>query len=617
VPRSVQFTRLVVEEGFLDQLDLRFGPGLNVLIGPRGVGKSSIIQLLRFCIGVPAFGAFGDSALSHARDVLGADGRVSVELMVDGEPLVLSRRKGDEQPEGPVEAIGEPIILAQTEVEEIAVDPGGRLRLLDDFRAEKSAINDRERALASEAESLTIELSELAQGIDDARREAANLEPESTALTAAEQELAATAREQSGDTNSDLTRLDGLGRQVASARVRLGAIDTAGDTLARWIETLKAAPRGVPAIEKWPEDASDPLVPARAAVREIEASLEAGALKIAVVQESLAQLASTEADRVNELEDEARDIRRRVDQVQEGAGLAARRLAALRERVAQLTVLVAVIEERDRRYQTLRLNRDEAVQNLEAVRDERFEARLIVAKDLTASLSPQIQVSVQRSGDWRGYGQAIADALRGSGLHYVDLAPKLAQALSPRELARAVEDDDAATLSTAAGIPADRARRIMDRIKDSGLGKLLTVRVEDAIELELLDGTEYKPTEELSTGQRCTTILPILLQHEDRPVVVDQPEDHLDGAFIVDTLVQSIVRRSAASQLIASTHNPNIPVLGDATQVTLLGSDGHRGFQVHSGPLEDRQTVEAITSVMEGGHEAFERRARFYGARQQ
>ena len=35
--------RMQVEGGFLDGLDLRFDPGLNVLIGGRGTGKSSII----------------------------------------------------------------------------------------------------------------------------------------------------------------------------------------------------------------------------------------------------------------------------------------------------------------------------------------------------------------------------------------------------------------------------------------------------------------------------------------------------------------------------------------------------------------------------------------------
>jgi len=140
----------------------------------------------------------------------------------------------------------------------------------------------------------------------------------------------------------------------------------------------------------------------------------------------------------------------------------------------------------------------------------------------------------------------------------------------------------------------------------------MTAPVEDAVELALLDGKEYKKTERLSTGQRCTAVLPILLQHMERPVILDQPEDHLDGAFIVETLVKAIVGRRSASQLIVSTHNPNIPVLGNACRVTLLGSNGQRGFEVHSGDLDDAGVVDAITSVMEGGRKAFQTRANFY-----
>jgi chromosome segregation ATPase len=483
VSPSVYISRLVVEEGFLDGLDLTFTPGLNVLIGPRGVGKTSIIQLLRFCLGVAAFGeAFDASALSHAQAVLGTDGRVSVVMMVDGEAIVLSRRKHDARPEGHVEAVGEPIILAQTEIEEIATDPTGRLRLLDDFRPNKTLIDNRERALASMAESLTIELTELAQNIEQDRREAANLEQEVTALAVAEQEFATTTTETTSDTNKDLARLDALGRQTASARVGLTALERAGETLATWIEKLKAAPRGLPAIEKWPADGEDALALARDVVQEIEFSLAANAVKVARIQEALAEQASQRASQINELDDEARDIRRRVEQVQEGAGLAARRLAAVRERVAQLTALVALIDERDTRHRSIRQTRDEGMQALDAVRDERFSERLRIAEQLTASLRPQIQVSVQRSGDWSGYAEAITNALRGSGLHYAELAPKLARILSPPEFGRAVEQDDANALSRAVDIPNDRARRVIDRIKESGLGKLLTAPVQDAVE---------------------------------------------------------------------------------------------------------------------------------------
>lgn len=94
---------------------------------------------------------------------------------------------------------------------------------------------------------------------------------------------------------------------------------------------------------------------------------------------------------------------------------------------------------------------------------------------------------------------------------------------------------------------------------------------------------------------------------------MDQPEDHLDNAFVVDTVVKAMRDRGAEAQLICTTHNPNIPVLGSAANVILMGSDGRRGFVRQHGDLNDPAIVEAITNVMEGGKDAFRRRAEFYG----
>ena len=80
----------------------------------------------------------------------------------------------------------------------------------------------------------------------------------------------------------------------------------------------------------------------------------------------------------------------------------------------------------------------------------------------------------------------------------------------------------------------------------------------------------------------------------------------------MDTLIKSILRRSPSGQLIVSTHNANIPVLGEARLVIHLGSDGSRGYVEHSAALDDPQIVKAITTLLEGGAEAFERRAKFY-----
>ena len=113
-------------------------------------------------------------------------------------------------------------------------------------------------------------------------------------------------------------------------------------------------------------------------------------------------------------------------------------------------------------------------------------------------------------------------------------------------------------------------------------------------------------------GQRCTVVLPLLLAESRDAVLLDQPEDHLDNAFIVDTLVEAVRERARTGQVIVATHNANIPVLGDAQQVVVMASDGRHGFVTTLAPLEDDAAVEAITTLMEGGREAFARRAEFY-----
>jgi hypothetical protein len=72
------------------------------------------------------------------------------------------------------------------------------------------------------------------------------------------------------------------------------------------------------------------------------------------------------------------------------------------------------------------------------------------------------------------------------------------------------------------------------------------------------------------------------------------------------------MERDPNSQIIFSTHNANIPVLGSADYVVQMGSDGHRGFPMVHDSLEAPAVVNAISTVMEGGADAFKRRAAFY-----
>ena len=232
---------------------------------------------------------------------------------------------------------------------------------------------------------------------------------------------------------------------------------------------------------------------------------------------------------------------------------------------------------------------------------------------MTEELGPSIQVKAIRSEQTRAYSEAIVSGLRGSGLHYNTLSPQLAGSMSPLEFIQAVEARDPQAIGDTAEIPVHRASAIIQALKDSDLASIVAAPIDDGITLELLDGSVFKKSQEVSIGQRCTIVLPVLLTRHGGILVVDQPEDHLDNSFIATTVVVALRQRDPGDQLLFASHNANIPVLGDADLVVALDSDGKRGFVDHTGPLDDEESVRAITDVMEGGADAFRRRAEFYG----
>ena len=68
-------------------------------------------------------------------------------------------------------------------------------------------------------------------------------------------------------------------------------------------------------------------------------------------------------------------------------------------------------------------------------------------------------------------------------------------------------------------------------------------------------------------------------------------------------------------QVIASTHNANVPVLGDAELIIALEGDGHHGRAVDNGigSLDDAQIRSLVENILEGGPAAFNARQHLYG----
>jgi hypothetical protein len=121
-----------------------------------------------------------------------------------------------------------------------------------------------------------------------------------------------------------------------------------------------------------------------------------------------------------------------------------------------------------------------------------------------------------------------------------------------------------------------------------------------------------KPLEKYSLGQRATVILHILMHLQRHPVIlIDQPEDDLDNETLYSHFIRQLLERKELTQFVFATHNPNIPVLGDAEQAIVCRKEGEK-FSFHHGSIDDKDIQQRIVTVMEGGEDAFRRRKEIY-----
>lgn len=125
-----------------------------------------------------------------------------------------------------------------------------------------------------------------------------------------------------------------------------------------------------------------------------------------------------------------------------------------------------------------------------------------------------------------------------------------------------------------------------------------------------------KELEQLSPGERGALLLIfyLLLDKDNKPLIIDQPEDNLDNQSVANVLVPFMRKAKANRQIIIVTHNPNLAVVSDAEQVIYVNIDKENKykFEYESGSIENRTINERIVQVLEGAMPAFNKRKRKY-----
>ena len=560
---------LSVTGGFLDGLRFDFSDGLNCIIGGRGTGKTTVLEFIRYllCSDDPqergkANKDVVDENLKSGKVVLDIETQSGVPYRIErslGEAAALFNAKGD-----PITAsldrsrLFKADIYGQNKIEEIARNSRFQLQLIDRFA--ESEVRHAQEEIERVKNTLRQKINENEQN-EEALRECEH--------SVAELEGINLKLEESKPSGSPEADALAVAEKAKNLRVREGTA----------MQTLRDAVQGVASeANRWHQHVAnkcknviDPALLQGAngnLLSEVQqettsffqsfASLEAQAVALSQKADKALWAIAQKLAQAHALQDQSyRDLSARVQQqstqVKERQTLQRRQMELLakeKERVQRLEMRNALTQE---------------ISGLSAklsdLRDERYAARRDVATRLTSDLSPNIRVSVTQAEDKSAYDAELREMLKNSGIRYSTIAPRLVASVFPADLARFVRAGDADSLMRQGDISKDQAQRIIAHFQQRSdlIAKLETMEIDDLPRIELKDGSEYKNSAQLSTGQRCTVILPILLLQDERPLLIDQPEDNLDNAFVYDTVVRSVRCAKTSRQLISSLIPPTFP----------------------------------------------------------
>jgi energy-coupling factor transporter ATP-binding protein EcfA2 len=617
--------KIEISGGFLPGLSVTIPQGLTCIIGARGSGKSTLVEAVRFALcGISA-------APKHCADLIQANlaggALVTITALAEGSNRYTIKRGLKQNPvllTSDSRAINTVDLdrgtflpldaYSSIEIEAIADEALGdrRRNLVDELRSEQMrsihlSLAESTRALETNADRIrtaqrTIDdLTEQMEELGDVRARLSALAPSDRESA---EDFVRLSRQQQLD-HREIAKLDSAGRDLKTfeetlERLRIEAQNVFAarlaeeqsanaDTLRRYDKLLAAlmAPveKHLSAIQIRIREAQDTLAQARQSISEIHTS-HAG---------DLATLTA-----LNQAASEQAHVR-----------------ASLEQQVANLEALEQQRGERNAESKALFERRKSLKTDHILMRDQVSTMRDEIASELQHEAGERVRIRVMRNADHLSYQQMLMEGLRGARVRNQNEILATLMQLRPEQLAQLIQSNDLDSFEELTHFGTERSRKILDAFRESVDPLTLEITaIEDRITIELNVATSRRPNfkdaSDLSRGQKCTALLPILLARRDNPLIIDQPEDNLDNHFIFETVVNAVQRMKKRRQMIFITHNANIPVLAEADLMLVMTSDGRIGAIEKRGSVDECR--EQIIDLLEGGREAFELRSKRYAA---
>ena len=613
------------EGGFLDGAAICFNPNLNVMVGGRGAGKSTVIESLRYVLDKEAVGE--DSQKAHhgmVRGVLRSGTKISltvrshrpakrdyrIERVVPNPPVVRDD-SGQISSLLPHDILPGVEIYGQHEISEIARSPEKLTSLLNRFVAWDESLDRRKL-------SVRRDLEQTRRTILDTQSELNQIEERLAALPGLEETL---------ERYREAGLEERLGEQSLLVREER-VLDTIPERLQAFQDLLETLRQGLPLDRAFLSAKALAELPGREMLSGGDQILE----RLSNDLEQVTKLLEEALDRANKGSEELRgrwDIRKgeveaayqtALRELQQSAVdgeefiRLRREIEGLRPLEERRALLVRLEKEHTDRRGTL-------LTEWEDIKAQEFRLLDRAARAVGRKLRDHVQVAVTASGDRQPLSRLLREQVGGRLSEAIESLDKTQDFSLPefvascREGAAAVQKKYAMPRLQAQSL-ADASAESLMHIEELELPPTTVIKLNTAAAGAL---PVWQALDELSTGQKATAVLLLLLLESDAPLIVDQPEDDLDNRFITEGIVPKMREEKRRRQFIFSTHNANIPVLGDAELIVGLtpSGEGESGRTVieqgHIGSIDSPGVRELVEDILEGGKDAFETRRQKYG----
>ena len=616
---------------FLADQEIAFSPNLNTVIGGRGTGKSTLMELLRFAFARDTGGQFSASTkakFERLRGTFSGDAEIQVGWeSVPGQVDIISLRPDAAHAmlQGEVHDI--PAYLKQIPIQFYSqqqlselTDIGGEGSLLgmvdEACSAELQALKGRENTLRAEI----VQVFAASDQLDELRKVEKELAQELQELNRQWQ-----ARKEVQAEALQYQRAEAARQYLEKAKAQLVKDTGSLNDLAKQLSDRGALNDGN--VEAWPRsDWFNLYTQGAVALRQKHSHKLA---ELAAEMQKDADELEQQLGGWNSVSAELNAIKAGFLRACEERGLQPQDVARLQEIDRLRQIKQANLEDLLRKIEALTPEverRDSMLSKLHDLWSKQLMVRARTAQEITQKADRSINVCIQPMADevhfqevWEGMApdrrarigrvwEQIGTALFADfQQHLSDVKPGLQ---SPWLYIKAVLMGELPGPLEIAGLSDDIRKHFVEQ-KSKWRAARLT-RIEDKVDVELYraDGTLVGNIQSrvLSEGQRNTAVLKLLLAQGDGPILIDQPEDELDSNFIYHELVPLLRKVKNRRQLILTTHNANLPVNADTDLVFALDVREGRGTQLAIGGLDQAHSANAVLNIMEGSAEAFKRR---------